>query len=157
MISANELEGLSLANEELMTVDSISNKLNDTKPVPSLSEDGWIRDPSLKINAMLAHYMVVDAAQSNIYSGNIISLKSTMSNYDLDNPEVVIEKIESDLTILFNRYFDETTVNVYIENEDSSYGKAVIDISVTTNGQTFDNQKSFDLAEFENNMEIINV
>ncbi len=102
---------------------------------PSLDTNGWINDPSQKMIYVLNDYFDSNFSQTIEHYGKIKSLPFTISQFNKDRYKLG-SKITDDMNALYNRYFDNATVNVIVD-EETRNGKAtgllIIKLSVSAN------------------------
>lgn len=95
--------------------------------IPTLTIDGWDINPATQMNKLFEYYQASDYSQSNVFRGNIVSLKYTL-NRDI-RPSVLANNIKADLNRLYGCYFD--TVDPDIEVKDNNNGTVNIVINLT--------------------------
>lgn len=96
--------------------------MSDTRKVPTLSTDNFVSEPILKLDTLYAYFLASEYSQSNIYRGNISSMKYLIQeNSGKENK--LVANIINQLTLYLERYFD--TVNVYAEVNENG----IVDVS----------------------------
>lgn len=78
----------------------------------SLSEQGWISDNRTILANCISNYLNTDAAQSMLFSRNLVSLAQTYFQY-INDPDGMASAISSDLNTILSAYFAD--VDVYAE------------------------------------------
>lgn len=86
--------------------------------IPSLSESGWITSSKDILSAVMAHYVLSDAAQSIAFQDNIINLPETYFKF-INDPDGMNNAIKSDLDKLLSRYFINVDVETKVKELDS--------------------------------------
>jgi len=86
----------------------------DNRTVPSLSLDGWINDPLLKLDRLYGYFLSAEEDQSVTYKGNISSLKYIIGENNHD-PEEVATVIKDILGAFLLRYYNTVEVNVSVD------------------------------------------
>ncbi len=95
----------------------------DKRKVLSLSVDKVISEAVLKLDAVYAYFLASEYSQTNIYRGNISSLKYILKNHGTDTSGLTSE-MTSVLDTYLKRFF--TTVDVFVEvNTDNG-----VDVSI---------------------------
>jgi len=90
--------------------------------IASLSEQGWIQDPSKILNFIISYYILSDVAQSVCYQDNIINLPETYYKF-INDPDGMGSAVKSDLDKLVSKYFDTIDINVSVKAlTDAEYG-----------------------------------
>ncbi len=128
-------------------------------PVPSLSPDGWIVDPVIKADRMIAHFFAANPEQTAIYKGNVYSIQNLIANYQND-PDVLALQVKTALANYFSRYFNNVIVDANTIDASSfpqaPTGTQVLQIYVSmydpSSGQ-FDLTKTFGIL----NSKILNI
>jgi len=119
------------------------------KPLPSLSDDGWIDNSMRLADYLLSHFFTSDYSQSYIYQDNISSLPWIIQHTQ-KNINDTIQLVQSTLSIYFNRYFDNVVVEVseVSNNEDISHASISIYLSfVDKSGVSYDISKLIDITD----------
>jgi hypothetical protein len=99
--------------------------------IPSLDEDGFIKDGKTKLITMFKHAMVAEHNQSTIYAGNITSLRYIVATSSR-TPDQLADAIRVALTKYFYTAFASATVQVtHKDVENTQFYKLFINISVT--------------------------
>lgn len=91
-------------------------------PVPSLSAQGWIRDPAGKADTLLAHFYVSDKKQTALYGDNVANVQDIVQKHGHDIIALT-SQLRTALNNYLQRYYD--TINVDVRaNEDIEAGEA---------------------------------
>ena len=81
--------------------------------VPTLSPEGWVSDPRIKANKLMAYFLVADYSQSNDFLGQVRSLA-----YYIQKDAKDFFSLKDDLILtlreLFGRHYDQIEVGVNI-------------------------------------------
>lgn len=81
--------------------------------VPTLSPEGWVSDPRIKANKLMAYFLVADYSQSNDFQGQVRSLA-----YYIQKDAKDFFSLKDDLILalreLFGRHYDNIEVGVNI-------------------------------------------
>ncbi len=103
------------------------------RTIPSLSTNGNIEDVSLSMKKLFDYFLLADYSQTFFYKGNVASLKYILGNYK--NEDDLLSLLNSALTTLYERYFEEVEIDIRLTSTDINSGSAdiVFGIAVTTN------------------------
>lgn len=87
-------------------------------PVPVLGSQGWVTDPSNKLDYVLSHLFLTDPNQTYVYYQNIFSIQSIWQKtggevYDTANA------LQLALTNYLQKYYREAEVTVTIKEPDA--------------------------------------
>lgn len=101
--------------------------------VPTLSPEGWVTDPRIKANKLMAYFLVADYSQSNDFQGQVRSLA-----YYIQKDAKDFFSLKDDLILalreLFGRHYDNIEVGVNILTSENtptiSASRFNIDISI---------------------------
>lgn len=102
-----------------------------TYQIASISEQGWINDPSIILNYAFTCYMLTDAAQTLVYQNNLISLPYTYHLY-INDPEQMAIAMQSDLTKLLQRYFQQVDVRTQAKEISGKHYAVLLSAAVMT-------------------------
>jgi hypothetical protein len=85
----------------------MSNKV----PVPCLGTQGWVLDPSTKMDLLLSHFFLADYNQTQLYPGTVISLPRIMQK---TGGEVVnaMALIKDNLKKYLINYYDDVNIDI---------------------------------------------
>lgn len=106
--------------------------------IHNLSTSGAITNNKSLAIRLLKNFMVSDYSQSNLYMGNVSSLRYLISQFDTVSELELRDSITSQLTSMYGRYFDDVDVEVFTEEsiKDKSLVNIKIDIRVIQDGKT---------------------
>lgn len=96
---------------------------------PSMSPDGWITSPQLKLDELLSDFYYSEFSQSAIYHGSVASLPYIVQS-NQNNPQDTARQCERTLKTYLGRYFENVTVNCTFSLDDPQQNKAAIKIYV---------------------------
>lgn len=119
----------------------------DTKPVPTLSPDGWVRSSQLKCDYLLSYFLLSQYSQTYIYRNQIKSFVWILAQYKNDLNKISAET-EKALNDLFSSYFD--SAQSVVETRKLDNGKAEVYISVRV---TDHENKTLDVAKTVSTMD----
>lgn len=91
--------------------------MTQTIAVPTLSIAGWVRSPSEKADALIAHFYESDKAQTLLYGDNVANLQFIIEKYGHDTVAVQ-QQLRTELERYLSRYYD--AVNVSVTSDTSS-------------------------------------
>lgn len=97
--------------------------------IPTLSDKGFVESTRTVLARLLAYYITTDAAQSFVYSSDIISLPMTYSRH-INAPNELADAISLDLTNLLGAYYEHKEVETEVRF-DSTGSKADIGLFAT--------------------------
>lgn len=80
-------------------------------PVPTLSTQGWVRDPVGKFDFLLAHFFLSDYNQTFLYRGHVTSLPRIIEKHGSDMA-AVINDLRTSLSAYMASYYDAVEVEV---------------------------------------------
>ena len=113
-------------------------------PFLSLDGSGYIREPSLKVDAILASYAATQYSQSVLYRDLISSLSKDLQMCS-QQWDKLSGYVQTSLERLFNAYFDQVELNVSLDedsmNADTSTFKLYITGVVVQDGKPYDLSK----------------
>ncbi len=109
-------------------------------PIPSMDGSGFITDPSLKIDYLMACYSATQYSQTILYR-DIISSFSKDIQLSAQQWEKLPELVENSLSKLFTAYFDQTEITVSVDEnsmeDNSSVFKLIIEGIVRQDGTSY--------------------
>lgn len=88
-----------------------------TTPVPSLSDRGWLKGPSEKVDQLLSYFFQADVSQSYLYRGTVNSAQALIEQYGNDTGQLCTQ-VQSALEAFLSAYFDSSTVVVTSSDQD---------------------------------------
>lgn len=98
--------------------------------LPTLSTSSWVTDSNKILDRILSYFIVADYSQSIIYFGNVTSLPKIIQSNQGNIPRT-ISAIESQLSLMINRYFKESTVEVVDKTNSDEPSKVILSIYVS--------------------------
>ena len=124
--------------------------------VGSLSDKGWISDDKGTLSYVFSCYMLIDAAQSLLFDGNLISLPHTYYLH-INNPDAMASAVVSDLSRLMGYYFPTVDVRARAKQISGSHYSIIMEVSVIT--ETGERLQLARLMEIDNDnlRKIINI
>lgn len=118
-------------------------------PFLSMDGSGFIHEPSLKVDAILASYAATQYSQSVIYRDIISSLSKDLQRCS-QQWDKLAGIVEGSLDRLFNAYFDQVEINVVLDEEsmnaDTSTFKLFIMGTVAQDGKPYDLSKMLQIS-----------
>lgn len=99
-------------------------------PVPTLSTQGWVTDPSTKFDKLLADFFLADNNQTYLYKGNVNSLQSIIAKNG-NRIQGLIEDLQVSLRVYLERYYDLVEVSVAPANDIYLDPVARMELSIT--------------------------
>lgn len=85
-------------------------------PVPTMSTQGWVTDPSTKFDKLLADFFLADHNQTYLYKGNVKSLQGLIAKHG-NYIQGLIEELQVTLKTYMERYYDIVEVSVTPAND----------------------------------------
>lgn len=85
-------------------------------PVPTMSTQGWVTDPSTKFDKLLADFFLADHNQTYLYKGNVKSLQGLIAKHGT-RIQGLIEELQVTLKVYMQRYYDIAEVSVTPAND----------------------------------------
>jgi len=107
-------------------------------PVPSLSPQGWITDPSSKADSLLSYFYETMHSQSYLYNGEVSSMQYLLQKHN-GNINSFTEDLQNTLETYLSRYYDlaiVTTSNDDRYDDNNSSVEVTIHCLVTEGGVT---------------------
>ena len=99
--------------------------------VPTLSPEGWIKDPAEMLNRLFMHADAAAESQSPLYYGSITSIPGIISR-NPNNINETASALSEALTRYFGRYFTKAEVNVRDDTpDDSARREVILDVRVS--------------------------
>lgn len=99
--------------------------------IGSLSDQGWISDPTATLNYILMCYLLTDAAQSLLFEGNVISLSNTYQQF-INDPDKMATAVSADLNKLVTRYFPQADIQAQSKQISGSHYGIVLSVTAVT-------------------------
>jgi hypothetical protein len=78
---------------------------------PSLSESGWLTSSARIADALLAHMLISNYSQSQIYAGSVSSMAYVIEQGQGDIPKT-ISLLENTLSTYLKRFFDQVSIEI---------------------------------------------
>ena len=78
---------------------------------PSLSESSWLTTSQRIADAVIAHFLISNYSQSNIYTGNVSSMAYVIEQGQGDVNKT-ISLLENTLTTYLKRYFNQVSIEI---------------------------------------------
>jgi hypothetical protein len=85
-------------------------------PVPTLSTQGWVTDPSTKFDKLLSDFFLADHNQTYIYKGSVRSLQGLIEKHG-SSIQGLIEDLTSSLKVYLERYYDLVEISILPAND----------------------------------------
>lgn len=116
------------------------------KAYPNLNTGGFLTTPSQLLDEIFSNYITSDKYQSNIYGGNVLDLKHTLSKYNTE-PSQLKEQVANEIKILYKDIFDDVIPDVrIIENKvDPNLYSVQVDVVVISEGKPYKLSKVLDI------------
>jgi len=108
--------------------------------IPHLSVEGWIKNSEQKLLKLFEYFLTSEYSQSNIYYGNIASLKYILQNATEVNE--IKNDISKSLYSMYGRYFSNVDVTVDIVEKDSVVEYYINVVVIDENNNTYRLDKS---------------
>lgn len=99
----------------------------DTKPLPSLSTDGWITSTPQKVDYMLGHFYASEITQTHMFPNNVHSLVNLVQLYKEDLV-MLGTKVQESLRTYFGGYFPSVTARAQCRDIPNAPGQVGIHI-----------------------------
>lgn len=113
-----------------------------SNPYPVLGPEGYIYDPSQKIEAIFADYIASKNSQSTLFHGQVQSL--SFDEYKGQYEAILSgEVIKQSLEALFEAYFDNVDINVTDNSEEND----TVVTKITIVGELVDKGSRYRLNE----------
>lgn len=101
-------------------------------PVPTLSTQGFVVELSSKIDFLIAYFISTDRAQSNTYSGAVVSLQSIIEAYSGD-PLNTAAEITNAIQNYLGRYYQAVNAQCSVTLDDPDNSLSLIKITLSLN------------------------
>ena len=111
-------------------------------PVPTMSTQGWVTDPALKFDKLLADFFLADHNQSYVYAGSIKTLQGLIELHGTHIGPLIGDLNES-LKNYLERYYDMVEVSVKSANDQVSDPKGRMTLVITIGVNDRGTQKQF--------------
>lgn len=80
-------------------------------PVPTLSDLGWVTNPTVKMDKLLSHLFEADVIQSYTFKGSVSSIQGIIAQYGHDI-NALVAQLRSKLEKYLQAYYDVATVEL---------------------------------------------
>jgi len=108
--------------------------------IPHLSVEGWIKNSEQKLLKLFEYFLTSEYSQTNIYFGNIASLKYILQN--ATEVQEIKEDISKSLYNMYERYFTNVDITVDINENGNSVEYYVNIVVIDENDNTYRLDKS---------------
>ena len=109
----------------------------DTKPMPSLSMDGWITSTSIKADYLISHFFVSEYSRTFLFEGEVASMPYLIQKHKNDILGLVRD-VELTTKAYCGRYFPKAEVQVSSkEHEAGKYSLIIVVIVTDIEGKEF--------------------
>lgn len=81
---------------------------------PSLTAEGFVKDPQRIAAMLMTNALASDASQSNLYRGAVTSIQSIIQKTGQD-VRAMTQMLQNELENMYRRYFDQASFEVRIE------------------------------------------
>lgn len=98
-------------------------------PAPTLSTQGWVRDPSEKLDSLLAWFFLSEQNQSQLYSNEITSLPKIIQQHNNDANKIATT-IKEELSTYLGEYFEGVEVNMGVTQNPSNASKIDLTLAI---------------------------
>lgn len=111
-------------------------------PVPTLSTQGWVTDPALKFDKLLADFFLADHNQSYIYRGSIKTLQGLIEKNG-NQINSLIGELQQALREYLERYYTAVDLEVKAENNMITDPRGQMTLIITVGVNDKGTQKQF--------------
>lgn len=111
-------------------------------PVPTLSTQGWVTDPSIKFDKLLADFFLADHNQTYFYKGNVKSLQGLIEKNGSEI-NALISDLNTTIKTYLERYYDMVEVNVSAANNQYTDPKGRMQLNISIGVNDRGTQKQF--------------
>ena len=115
-----------------------------TYPVPSLDGAGWINDPALKVDAILANYASTQYSQTILYRSRISSFSKDLQLCSQQWNKLP-ETMQQSLDRMFTAYFEQVDISVELDEESMNDETKSFRVFIT--GSLAQDGKGYDLSK----------
>lgn len=119
-----------------------------SKPVPTLSSDGWLNTVGEKADRLIGYFYYSDASQSNTFKGNITSFPNIIKEYGND-PTQLKSELNEKVQQYLSRYFNEVLVEINVvipENKADNRMDVSMSVIIKEDGKVYNLSKVLELA-----------
>lgn len=103
--------------------------METTKPMPSLSVDGWVKDPLQIADYLMSHFYLSEFSQTALFPKEVTSLPYIIFQ-NKGNPSATASAIKDRLSVYFSRYFNSVVVQTDYREDVDDATKSIIDCFV---------------------------
>lgn len=107
-----------------------------TISMPTLSSLSYAKNPPEQAKKTIEYYNESNESQSTLFFGSVYSLAAQIVAHGSD-PQALAEAITADLTAMFNKIFNDTTISVTV----SDNGNGTYDLYIKGNYTSQDGQR----------------
>lgn len=111
-------------------------------PVPTMSTQGWVTDPTIKFDKLLADFFLADHNQSYFYKGSIKTLQGLIEKNGT-HISPLIGELNQALVNYLERYYTAVEVDVRSQNDMDTDPKGQMTLIVTIGVNDNGTQKQF--------------
>lgn len=111
-------------------------------PVPTMSTQGWVTDPAIKFDKLLADFFLADHNQSYIYKGSIQTLQGLIEKNG-NQINSLIGELQQVLRTYLERYYTTVDLDVRPENNMITDPKGRMTLIITVGVNDRGTQKQF--------------
>lgn len=111
-------------------------------PVPTMSTQGWVTDPAIKFDKLLADFFLADHNQSYIYKGSIQTLQGLIEKNG-NQINSLIGELQQVLRTYLERYYTTVDLDVKPENNMITDPKGRMTLIITVGVNDRGTQKQF--------------
>jgi hypothetical protein len=111
-------------------------------PVPTLSTQGWVTDPSIKFDKLLADFFLADHNQTYFYKGNVKSLQGLIEKNGSEI-NALISDLNTTIKTYMERYYDMVEVSVSAANNQYTDPKGRMQLNISIGVNDRGTQKQF--------------
>lgn len=111
-------------------------------PVPTMSTQGWVTDPAIKFDKLLADFFLADHNQSYIYKGSIQTLQGLIEKNG-NQINSLMGELQQVLRTYLERYYTSVDLDVKPENNMITDPKGRMTLIITVGVNDKGTQKQF--------------
>lgn len=105
--------------------------------IPTLTVDGFVTNKYIQMYKLFEYFLASDFSQSNLYHGEISSLKYILAVFPTERLQ---QEIENSLQKLYGSYFDKVTVQTWVDEQGAK-------MNIYVDIHAVDNNKNYVLAK----------
>ena len=119
----------------------------DSKPVPTLSGDGWVTSTPLKADYLMSYFFLSEYSRTYLYHGQIASFTYLLQQHK-DDMSKLSYNTEQVLKRLFGAYFPKVDVEVTTKQlEGSKWAITLVVVVTDVEGKEFSVAKLADVLD----------